>query len=311
MNCGEKKNKPKKAIFLNKRKAVTTITIQQTSASTQGSQLRFNNGLFKDRNRYLQIPDNYSLIVGKRKNIWLPVDHEKAAGLLSISDYKSINCGAMSIDAMSYIIDYIIQPVHLNLTVFSDNIMKGQLTFRFSLNNKTCFVPYLDKGCWTLLFFNTKNNVFTYVSTQLDHEQKERDVINTLRKFITSYNENQKQKLKPLEYWKYCPYPNGRVIENTDDSGIFIVYCIYELSAQTSVQEFNIQHFKQTIQHEVLKYSEKMTDCCLICGKLEDNCNSESITWKACSDCGDWMHDTCFLNEEHPYACPFCKNIVI
>lgn len=61
-----------------------------------------------------------------------------------------------------------------------------------------------------------------------------------LNKFITSYNENQKQKLKPLEYWKYCPYPNGRVIENTDDSGIFIAYCIYELSAQTSVQEFNL-----------------------------------------------------------------------
>jgi len=135
-NNGVKKNPPKKGSFLMKRNTNTTQSIQETTTSTNTS--KFDNGLFTDENKYLQVSSSL-----------LPSDHVKAAGLLTIN-YILHN----------YICDCLIKPIHLNLTMFAEEIMEGTVPFKFSINDKACFVPYFDNGYWNLLFFNAKKIKF-------------------------------------------------------------------------------------------------------------------------------------------------------
>lgn len=138
-----KKNKPKKGKFLKKRNAITTATIEAFATSTQDSEFTFKNGLFNDPNRYLLLPEQRSFIVGRRKNSLLPSKHEKAAGLLSIAHFKSLQSGTVSIDAMNYVTDFLIKAEHINLTFYAEEIFSGTVTFEFSILDKTCFLPYL------------------------------------------------------------------------------------------------------------------------------------------------------------------------
>lgn len=250
----DKKKPPKNGSFFNKRNSITTETIKATT-STKSS--NFENGLLTDESKYLQASSFF--VVAKRQNNLLPSDHDQAAGLLTIDDYRSLDVGSASINLINYICDYLIKSIHLNLTMFADEIMKGRVSFKFSIVDTACFVPYLNNGYWDLLFFNTKKSNFCYISTCVEPDQEQESKLQAFSKFIDSYNDLlPKHKLRPFERWKSYNMPSQKSVSNSDDYGILVLHYIYQLSYTTTVEVLNSTKFRQILQKEVLEFSEDM-----------------------------------------------------
>lgn len=285
MESWAKKKPAKKGAFLKKRGAITSQTIQEATTTTTKCSKIFDNGLFKDVNEYLRVDASHTFVVAKRKNILLPSNHIKAAGLITNSDFKSLQIGPPSIDVVNYICDYLIKPSHLNLKMFADEILKGKVPFQFSINDKNCFLPSIENGYWELLIFNTKKAIYSNISTSPDTFSQQ-SKMERFSEFIDSYNESsKKQRLRPFQHWKEYKIPDIEAVA-PHDSAILILYYVYKMSTDTDIEDFDKRKLRKIFLDEILQYSEDVSDICLICGQENDKSRSESITWTSCTTLG-------------------------